>query len=168
MRLFVGLKPSDECRKALSDVQENLRAAGVTARFYEPSNLHMTLAFIGEWPENISAILPRVEQPFSVILSKTGVFPKARVLWAGAEHSQALDRLAQRVRENLAEQGIPFDPKPFVPHITLGRRPFIPEGMDLAGIEIPSAAMPVTDVYLYRSESGENGMVYTVIGKAGD
>ena len=165
MRLFVGLKPSDECRKALSDVQENLRAAGVTARFYEPSNLHMTLAFIGEWPENISAILPRVEQPFSVILSKTGVFPKARVLWAGAEHSQALDRLAQRVRENLAEQGIPFDPKPFVPHVTLGRKPFIPEGMDLAGIEIPSVAMLVTDVYLYRSEKGEKGMVYTVIGK---
>ena len=166
MRLFVGLKPSDECRKALSDVQESLRGAGIIARYYEPSNLHMTLAFIGEWPENISAILPRVEQPFSVILSKTGVFPKARVLWAGAEHSQALDRLAQRVRENLAEQGIPFDPKPFVPHVTLGRKPFIPEGMDLAGIEIPSAAMLVTDVYLYRSEKGEKGMVYTVIGKA--
>ena len=166
MRLFVGLKPSDECRKALSDVQESLRGAGITARYYEPSNLHMTLAFIGEWPKNISAILPRVEQPFSVILSKTGVFPKARVLWAGAEHSQALDRLAQRVRENLAEQGIPFDPKPFVPHVTLGRKPFIPEGMDLAGIEIPSAAMLVTDVYLYRSEKGEKGMVYTVIGKA--
>lgn len=166
MRLFVGLKPSDECRKALSDVQESLRGAGITARYYEPSNLHMTLAFIGEWPENISAILPRVEQPFSVILSKTGVFPKARVLWVGAEHSQALDRLAQRVRENLAEQGIPFDPKPFVPHVTLGRKPFIPEGMDLAGIEIPSAAMLVTDVYLYRSEKGEKGMVYTVIGKA--
>lgn len=166
MRLFVGLKPSDECRKALSDVQESLRGAGIAARYYEPSNLHMTLAFIGEWPENISAILPRVEQPFSVILSKTGVFPKARVLWAGAEHSQALDRLAQRVRENLAEQGIPFDPKPFVPHVTLGRKPFIPEGMDLAGIEIPSVAMPVTDVYLYRSEKGEKGMVYTVIGKA--
>ena len=166
MRLFVGLKPSDECRKALSDVQESLRGAGIAARYYEPSNLHMTLAFIGEWPENISAILPRVEQPFSVILSKTGVFPKARVLWAGAEHSQALDRLAQRVRENLAEQGIPFDPKPFVPHVTPGRKPFIPEGMDLAGIEIPSAAMLVTDVYLYRSEKGEKGMVYTVIGKA--
>ena len=166
MRLFVGLKPSDECRKALSDVQESLRGAGITARYYEPSNLHMTLAFIGEWPKNISAILPRVEQPFSVILSKTGVFPKARVLWAGAEHSQALDRLAQRVRENLAEQGIPFDPKPFVPHVTLGRKPFIPEGMNLAGIEIPSAAMLVTDVYLYRSEKGEKGMVYTVIGKA--
>ena len=126
----------------------------------------IALAFIGEWPENMSAILPRVEHPFSVILSKTGVFPKARVLWAGAEHSQALDRLAQRVRENLAEQGIPFDPKPFVPHVTLGRKPFIPEGMDLAGIEIPSAAMLVTDVYLYRSEKGEKGMVYTVIGKA--
>ena len=168
MRLFAGLKPSEEFREALCGVQERLRAAGVAARYYEPSNLHMTLAFIGEWPENISAILPQVDQPFSVSLSKAGVFPKAKVVWAGVEPCKALDRLARRVRENLAQAGIPFDPKPFVPHITLGRRPSVPEGLDLTGIAIPSAAMTVTDVYLYRSDRGENGMVYSVIGKAGE
>ncbi len=168
MRLFAGLRPSDEFREALTAAQEHLRAAGVTARYYESENLHMTLAFIGEWPENIAGILPRVERPFSIALSRAGIFPKAKVAWAGVEPCEELDDLARRVRGSLAEAGIPFDPKPFVPHITLGRKPVVPDGLDLSEIEIPPAEMMVTDVYLYRSDRGENGMVYSVIGKAGD
>ena len=64
MRLFVGLRPSDEFRSALSLLQERLRAAGVTGQFLDPSNLHMTLAFIGEWPEEVTEVLPGVEDPF--------------------------------------------------------------------------------------------------------
>ena len=165
MRLFVGLRPSDEFRAALSSVQESLRDAGVAARYYPCSNLHMTLAFIGEWPENIAGILPPVEQPFSLTLSRAGIFPEAKVLWAGVMPSEALEQLAQRVRMNLAKAGIPFDPKPFVPHITLARKPVVPEGLDLASVRIPSAVMTVSEVSLYRSDREKDGMVYTVIGR---
>lgn len=47
MRLFIGLQPSQQFREALSLVQDSLRANGVTGRYLDPSNLHMTLAFIG-------------------------------------------------------------------------------------------------------------------------
>ena len=166
MRLFVGLKPSAQFRAALSVMQESLRAAGVTARYDEPSNFHMTLAFIGEWPENIAGMLPPVDHPFSLVLSHAGIFPEARVIWAGVKPSEALDQLARRVRMNLQEAGVPFDPKPFVPHITLARKPVVPEELDLSGIEIPSAFMTVSDVYLYRSDRTDNGMVYSVIGSS--
>lgn len=164
MRLFVGLRPSEEFRTALSMLQSRLQSAGVAARYLDPSNLHMTLAFIGDWPENVSSILPPVEQPFTLTLSGIGFFPEAKVIWAGVQKSSALERLAQQVREKLTAADIPYDPKPFVPHITLGRKPIVPETVNLSGIMIPPAVMTVEDVFLYRSDRGENGMIYSVIG----
>ena len=166
MRLFVGIRPSEAFRAALSDLQGRLRAAGLSGRYLDPSCLHMTLAFIGEWPENISGLLPSVEQPFTLTLSHIGLFPEAKVIWAGVQPSDALDRLAQRVRFHLSEAGIPFDPKPFIPHITLGRKPVVPVGVSLSGIEIPPAVMTVEDVFLYRSYRDENGMVYSAVGSS--
>ena len=168
MRIFAAIRPTDAFRAALSVLQDNLRAAGVTGRYLDPSNLHMTLAFVGEWPENISDLLPAVTEPFSVRLSRPGVFPAAKVLWAGAEPCPALDRLAAQVQESFRENSIPFDPKPFNPHITLIRKPVLPAGLDLSEIPVPSAAMEVTEVCLYRSDRGEDGMAYTVVGSSGD
>ena len=164
MRLFAGLRPSDEFRSALHCLQTRLQTAGVAANYLDPSNLHLTLAFIGEWPEDVTPVLPAVEQPFTLTLSHIGLFREAKVIWAGVEHSDALKRLGDCARKNLSEAGIPFDPKPLVPHFTLGRKPVIPASFDLSGIAVPHAAMTVSDVCLYRSDRGENGMVYTVIG----
>lgn len=166
MRLFVGLRPTDEFRSALSLLQDRLRAAGVTGQFLDPSNLHMTLAFIGEWPEDVTEVLPAVEEPFSLTLSHIGFFPEAKVMWAGVEKSSALERLAGRVRHALADSGIPFDPKRFNPHITLARKPSVPSGVIVSDIDIPRAVMTVDEVCLYRSDRGKNGMVYTVIGNS--
>ena len=166
MRLFVGLTPSQEFRDTLALLQSRLQAAGITARYLDPSNLHLTLAFIGDWPENISGILPAVEQPFSLCLSCVGFFPEARVIWAGVEDSEELNQLARKVRDHLSEAQIPFDPKPFVPHITLGRKPIVPRDFNPAEIEIPQAVMTVRDVCLYRSVHEEAGMVYSVIGSS--
>lgn len=168
MRLFVGLRPSEVFCRVLSELQAQLQDAGVAAKYLDPSNLHMTLAFIGEWPENIAGILPLVKQPFSITLSHIGLFREAKVIWAGVEESEPLNKLADSVRNNLSVAGIPFDPKPFVPHITLGRKPIIPAAFDLSEIVIPSAEMSVSDVFLYRSDRGENGMVYSVIGSASE
>ena len=165
MRLFVGLEPSPDFREALAELQNRLKAAGVTGRYLDSANLHLTLAFIGMWPENISALLPPVEQPFSLALSQPGVFPEARVLWAGVKPSPALDALAAGVRRALAAADIPFDPKPFRAHITLARKPFIPSTVNLSEIPVPAAEMRVKNVCLYRSDHLENGMAYTVIGR---
>ena len=168
MRLFIGLKPSDGFRDALFLLQSRIQSAGVDARYLDPDNFHMTLAFIGEWAENISRILPKVEQPFSLRLSHIGLFPEARVIWAGVEKSTALNQLAMKVRENLNVADVPFDPKPFVPHITLGRKPVIPPDFNFAGIEMPQADMTVKEVFLYKSTHEKTGMVYSVIGSSSE
>ncbi|MBR5111692.1 MAG: hypothetical protein IK099_16045 [Clostridia bacterium] len=64
MRLFVGLQPSPAFREALSELQERLRLVGVEGRYVTPDNLHLTLAFIGEWPVHVTENLPSIAEPF--------------------------------------------------------------------------------------------------------
>jgi len=164
MRLFAAIRPSPGFRAALTDLQERLLAAGITGRYREPDGLHLTLAFIGDWPDDVTELLPAVQKPFSLTLSRLGIFPEANVLWAGVAPSGDLERLAGQVRHNLADKGIPFDRKTFSPHITLARKPFVPERVMLSEIRVPAVSMIVDGVCLYRSDRGRNGMVYTVIG----
>ena len=166
MRIFVALQPTPAFRDALASAQDQLRTAGVTGRYLTPANLHLTLAFIGMWPEDITEFLPVIQRPCPVTLSHLGIFPKAKVLWAGVEPSEKLNSLAQQVRQALTEAEILFDRQNFNPHITLVRKPAVPEHVTLSEIEIPQAEMIVNDVCLYRSDHGENGMEYTVIGRS--
>ena len=168
MRLFTAIQPSPGFRAALTDLQERLQEAGVTGKYREPDGLHLTLAFIGEWPEDVTELLPAVQKPFSITLSHLGVFPEANVLWAGIEPCEELDRLAKQVRHSLADAGVPFDRKNFNPHITLARKPFVPEKTVLSEIKVPKVSMIVDDVCLCRSDRGKNGMVYTVIGNSSE
>ena len=166
MRLFVALQPSPYFLSALAETQDRLRSAGVEGRYLAPENLHMTLAFIGEWPEDVTAQLPSVEKPFPLVLSHLGTFPEADVLWAGVQASEELYALAGKARAMLAAAGIPFDTKRFTPHITLARKPSVPKGIILSELAIPAAEMTVNEVCLYRSERGRNGMAYTVIARS--
>ena len=168
MRLFTAIQPSPGVRAALEDLQERLQDAGVTGKYREPDGLHLTLAFIGEWPEDVTELLPAVQKPFSIILSHLGIFPEANVLWAGIEPCEELDQLAKKVRHSLADAGVPFDRKSFNPHITLARKPFVPEKTVRSEIKVPKVSMIVDDVCLYRSDRGKNGMVYTVIGSSSE
>ena len=169
MRLFVAVEPSPGFRAALTDVKEKLQEAGVTGKYREDAGLHLTLAFIGEWPdaEEVLETLPAVKEPFSITLSHPGIFPGANVLWAGVEPSEELDQLASQVRKNLDTAGIPFDRKAFKAHITLARKPVVPDGIVLPEIAVPRVSMIVDEVCLYRSDRGENGMEYTVVGRKG-
>ncbi len=167
MRLFVAIRPAEKFLNSLSLLQERLRRAGVGGRYIDEYNLHMTLAFIGEWPENISELLHAVKKPFPIVLSQIAVFPGSDVLCALTEPSEAPDNTARAVRHSLADAGIPFDKKAFFPHITLVRGLRLPKHVDLTQIEVPRAAMTVNEIALYRSDRGKNGLVYTVIGASG-
>ena len=164
MRLFVGIQPTEAFLNALCLLQDRLLEAGVSGRYIDRHDPHMTLAFIGEWPENISEILPDVRKPFKIALSHLAVFPGSDVLCARTQPCEALDNTARSVRHSLSDACIPFDRKAFSPHITLVRKPRLPDHADLTGIEMPHVAMTVRTIALYRSDSEKSGMKYTVIG----
>ena len=51
MRLFIAINLSDEMRSALIDAQNDMYESGVRGNFSPEENLHVTLAFIGEYPD---------------------------------------------------------------------------------------------------------------------
>ena len=162
MRLFVGLEPPPAFRTALSSLQSRLQAAVVAARYYDPSNLHLTLAFIGDYPDAqpvLDALSTVRFTPFEIALDGVGRF--GELWWAGLRDSAPLTAVARRVRRALAEGGIPFDRKRFSPHITLIRR----ASRDAAGIRVAPAGMRVRAISLMRSDRGKNGMRYTELGQ---
>ncbi len=168
LRLFVALNLTAEIRQRLAGL-----AGGVPgARWTEPENLHMTLRFIGEVPEDqamdIDAALAEVRAPaFALTLDGVGVFGsgrRARILWAGVERGAALAHLQAKVESALVRCGLPAEERKFSPHITLARLKDAPAdriGRFLSDRALFRAGpMPVGHVTLYRSHPGNGGAVY--------
>ena len=81
--------------------------------------------------------------------------------WIGIKEDKGLIENVKRLRKSLADNGIPFDRKKFVPHITLVRN--IEFDRDLPTDCPFPAAMEVEYISLMRSDRGKSGMIYTPI-----
>ena len=162
MRLFIAIALSEEMKAALIDVQNQMYEKGVRGSFTPEENLHLTLAFIGEYPEAeavMEALSALSFSPFELCLEGLGCF--GDLWWAGMRESAPLTALARRLRHALAERGIPYDRKRFSPHITLLRR----ARGEMPGLRPGQASMTVDAVSLMRSDRGRNGMIYTELGR---
>ena len=163
MRLFIAINLSEEIKETLMDTQDAMREFGVYGKDTPPENMHLTLAFIGEYSDSdyVKEVVDSIElRPFDITFNGIGVFRD--LWWAGIEDSAPLNAVARRLRRALSDAGIPFDRKKFSPHITLIRRA---EG-NLSGTEDMSLAhnglsMTVDHISLMRSDRGKYGMIYT-------
>lgn len=162
MRTFIAINFNEEMKNSLLYIQEQLRQNNVHGNYTKPENLHLTLAFIGEYgdPDYILDTLGRVSfKPFEIRLNRLGSF--GRLWWAGISAPEQLPGCASQIRHYLADAGIPFDRKRFSPHITVIREP---DKTALPGIVIPDTAMTVDRISLMRSDKGKHGMIYTEVG----
>ena len=124
LRLFVGIPFPPELKLRLS-----LLCAGIAgARWVDPGNLHLTIRFIGEIPEDVAAdvdaALSRLRaRPFMLQLATTGVFggERPRNLWVGVERSAELVLLRDKIEQAMTRLGLPSEPRKFAPHVTLAR-----------------------------------------------
>ena len=162
MRLFIAINFSDGMKDALVGIQEKLKENNVRGNYTKPENLHLTLAFIGEYPDPdyVLDTLAQVRfKPFVIRTGRLGSFGK--LWWAGISAPAQLSNCASQIRHYLAEADIPFDRKRFSPHITLIREPdksAVPE------TALPEAVMTVNEISLMRSDKGKRGMIYTELG----
>lgn len=164
MRLFIAINLTEEMKDALLDAQDVMRTYGVRGKETPPENMHLTLAFIGDYddPDYVKSVMESVEvRPFEIRLSGVGAF--GDLWWAGLEKSPPLDAVVRRLRRALADADIPFDRKRFSPHITLIRRADGKLG-DVPEEELAAhngVSMTVDHISLMRSDRGKRGMIYT-------
>ena len=164
MRLFISILLEDEMTRFISDVQKTFRQQNVRGSYTPPQNLHITLAFIGEYndPDKVMAAMDRIRfTPFSVTMDHVGCF--GDLWWAGIAENKQLAALARDLRRELAKADIPFDKKRFRAHITFLRRAentnalYVPK-------QIKPAVMTVNGISLMLSTRSKNGMNYTELG----
>ena len=102
-------------------------------RVVKPSQLHLTLKFIGEISESVIndsiEALKTIDYPsFQLEFADLGVFPnikRIRVLWMGInEGKQDLISLSKIANDKLKSVGIPIDKRSYSPHLTLARIKF--------------------------------------------
>ncbi len=105
MRCFISVNLSDEVRKSIQSVIDDLRPQSRAVRWVPAENLHLTLKFLGEVDEgmvdDIRGLLAPIcgkYRSFDITLRGTGVFPnpaRPRVIWIGIDAPGSLADLAE-------------------------------------------------------------------------
>jgi RNA 2',3'-cyclic 3'-phosphodiesterase len=176
MRLFTAIDPSADVLLRLERVITALRPEALI-KWSPLDNLHITIKFIGQWPESrlqelddaLTSLLPR--DPFEAEVKELGWFPNERsphVLWAGVDGGEPLLRLARDTEERLADLGISKENRSFAPHLTLAR---IKNPVPLARLRkrvqefklTSLGKFPVAQFALFRSDPGSNSSIYRKI-----
>lgn len=181
MRLFIAVNFPETTKKSLGSVINELRRLPADAKWVEEENLHLTLQFLGNVPEeqvpSIVSALQRASAgvgPFQLSLGGTGVFPSAerpRVLWVGAGGATtSLARLQRQVQDELAALGFEPEKRRFSPHLTLARLrspqgfgALLERARQLCGRPGQFGPAKIDSVDLMLSELGSRGAKYFIL-----
>jgi 2'-5' RNA ligase len=181
LRLFVAVDLPGEVSRAIAAAGAAFRLPGLSASWTGPANMHLTLRFLGETdPSRLPAIGSALDAAvsgfatFEIESEGAGVFPSLRaprVLWAGFREPLELARALQdNIGTALSGAGFPRDPKPFHPHVTIGRIRSAADPGRVASVVASLAGrrfgvVPVSSVLLYESRLSPAGAAYRVIGR---
>ena len=167
IRLFVAL----ELPEAVRDRLVGLEGGVPGARWAHDDQLHLTLRFIGEVPENVGHdvddALASIRAPgFELELAGVGEFggKNPRALWAGVRPNAALVHLQKKVETALQRIGLEPETRKFSPHVTLARMRSAPREKVVAFLShyalFSSGPFPVNRFVLFSSHQGSGGSVY--------
>ena len=123
-RLFTGLEIPAPQRNQLALLQSGLPGA----RWVEPSDMHITLRFIGDVTTKlatdiIEALSSRNWPQCEIRLGELASFGgnKPSTVYASVQHIEELDRLHSAQETLMQRLGLPADSRKFTPHVTLAR-----------------------------------------------
>jgi RNA 2',3'-cyclic 3'-phosphodiesterase len=182
IRTFIAVDIGEAVRQKVVALQERLARTTNDVKWVEPSNLHITLHFLGEVDQidlvPICRIVKEQAQalpPFTLELTGLGAFPTPRrpkILWAGiADGADDLKRLHGLLEAPLLELGCyRREDRAYSPHLTLGRLADEDRNGAWASILTKHAdwhggAATVDEVLVMSSELGRDGPIYSVMGR---
>jgi 2'-5' RNA ligase len=183
LRSFIAFKPPEVITRQIDRLQAQLRAEGVDARWVKPSNVHLTLKFLGETDAAKAGDIRVAMQaavsdqaPLELVLAGLGGFPnlsRPRVIWqALAADVERLQAIQQVLEDRLVPCGFPRARRPFRAHLTIGRmrhpRPWRPAAAAAVKRmqDLPPQPFTVDALIWYQSRLLPGGAEYTVLARA--
>ena len=176
IRTFICIEIPQSIKERINRLQEILRQIDAQISWTKPSNIHLTLKFLGGVEasriERVKKALERAANgisPFEVEVGGAGCFPSARsprVLWVGISNvPELMQHLYSNIEDELAREGFAREKRKFSPHLTIGRiraphnSARVAEALIAGGFE--SEAFIATEVILMRSDLKPTGSIYT-------
>jgi 2'-5' RNA ligase len=169
MRLFFALWPPTAAAERLAALaRASARQFGGKPTRRE--NIHLTLAFLGEVPDERLPLLIRTAQivdgaPFALRIDCLGYWRRPQLLWAGSTSpGAALGELADDLRQTLTEAGfaVADQDRAFTAHVSLLRK--LPETrVPLALPAIETITWRCSSFVLVRSQTSDAGSTYQTL-----
>ena len=125
MRAFIAADIPDSIRDRLTEAALSFSLPGI--RVVDKSNLHLTLAFLGELENNeidtVKSVIDRMRfGVFDIDIKGIDYFGNPGVIYSAVTAGAVrIMELASSLRAGLSASGIYFDKKEFVPHVTIAR-----------------------------------------------
>ncbi len=179
LRAFVAINLPEEIIEHVRSLQDALKDHGLKLRWVKPSNLHLTLKFLGEIPEKDIAAIGKavqlgtgIEAPLDLTIQGMGVFPgikRPRVLWIGiGGEAERLKQIQDRIEGQFESMGYRREKRSFKAHLTLARiKGKVSPRRLLGAIEAEGDFGPqpftATKLILYKSDLRPSGAVYTAL-----
>lgn len=176
IRTFICIEIPDSIRARIDRLQTTLKDIDGQVSWTKPSNIHLTLKFLGEVEASrIPRVCDALERAakgierFEIAVGGVGCFPSIRsprVLWVGfSEVPEPLKRLYDNIEDELDREGFAREKRKFSPHLTIGRLRGPKNAAHLAELLIESGftaeTFKATEVIVMRSELKPTGSIYT-------
>lgn len=176
VRTFISIEISQSIKERIGRLQETLREIEAHVSWTKPSNIHLTLKFLGGVEATrVDAVCKALERaaggigPFEIEVSGAGCFPSPRsprVLWVGfSVVPEPLEQLYASIEDKLAREGFPREKRKFSPHLTIGRvrTPHNAARIadELIAVGFTSETFTVAEVIVMRSDLKPTGSIYT-------
>ncbi len=176
IRAFIAVDLPKEIKMEIDKMITGFRQTNAGIRWVKAANLHLTLRFLGNVPEE--TVQPLAENikgnvggfgSFEMSLSGLGGFPnlrRPRVIWVGTgTGTEKLKALAAGVEKAVIDSGFGKADKPFSSHLTIGRVKY-PKGLDhlleqIEKINFDSEPFNVSEVVIFKSNLSPAGPKYT-------
>jgi 2'-5' RNA ligase len=175
MRLFIAIEPDEAAIRHLQRMQNALRDL-INARWTPAEQLHLTLKFLGDTPdERILELLNALQtvhltDPIRLQISGIVCFPShgsVRIIAAAMEDEEnRCAALAAEIDKVCRTVGYPLEPRRWTPHITLARvKERTPPEMRqrIAAVTFPAREFTVDQFVLKESRLNNRGASYSTL-----
>jgi 2'-5' RNA ligase len=180
MRTFIAVELTEELKRKIEELQNPLRKINLDVSWVKPANVHATLKFLGEVPEDkIEKVFEGTKNAlggmrgFRLSLKDLGCFPhlkRPRVIWVGVEKGkEELSLMAKKIEEEMERIGFPKEYRDFSPHLTIGRIKS-PKNIErltelIKNTNFQSQEIEIKEVVVMKSELHPLGAIYTPLKK---